>query len=288
MLAAFFCFASMDTTAKWLVLAAIPAIQVAAIRYLGHFLLTLLIYLPSEGREIVRSRVPGTQILRALFLLGSTTLNFTGLQYLPLTTTIAIFFAAPLVVCILSIPVLGEKVGVMRFAAVIVGFIGVMIIVEPWDQQFDYHIFYAIAAMLLASSYFVLTRKVAGVDNNAVSQFFSSGLATVFILPVAFTFWIWPESLLTWGLLALLGTLGMAGHTLLTKAHHYAEASVLAPTVYSQVIYSVLFGWFIFDTAPTTNTALGTMIIIASGFFIWYRERAQQRKDTALPNRGGR
>lgn len=288
MLAAFLCFASMDTSAKWLVMSALPAIQIAAIRYLGHFLLTLIIYLPQEGRNMVKSKVPGTQILRALFLLGSTSLNFTALQYLPLTTTIAIFFAAPLVVCILSIPVLGEKVGVMRFAAVVVGFLGVMIIVEPWNESFDYHVLYAVSAMLFASSYFVLTRKVAGVDGNAVSQCYTSGLATLFLLPFAMTLWVWPESAQQWILLALLGTLGMVGHTLVTKAHHYAEASVLAPTVYSQILYSVLFGWFIFGTAPAYNTIMGTAVVIASGFFIWYRERTQQRKDSAIATRSGR
>lgn len=273
MLAAFFCFAVMDTSAKWLVGAAIPAMQVAWLRYLGHFLCTLIFYLPSEGPRIVRSNKLGFQLLRALLLLCSTSFNFTALQYLPLTTTIAMFFVVPLVVCLLSIPILGEKVGIKRLLAVLVGFGGVLIIVEPWSQTFDPAIFLSIMAMLCASGYFLMSRVIAGSDSNATTQFYVSGLATVILAPYAIMYWVWPTSIQAWGVIVLIGSFGMLGHSFVTNAHKYAQASVLAPTVYSQVIYIAILSWIIFGQPPNRQTIAGTLIIVGSGLFIWFRER---------------
>ncbi len=273
MLLAFLCFAGMDTSAKWLVATAIPALQIAWFRYVGHFLCAILFYGPRHGVGIVRSNRPWVQSLRAVFLLASTCLNFTALQFLPLTTTIAIFFVTPLTVCLLSIPVLGEKVGIRRLLAVLAGFVGVLIIIEPWSQSFDPAIFLSLAAMACASGYFVMSRVIAGVDSNATAQVYVSGIATISLTPIALMHWVWPASMTAWLLVVLIGTLGMIGHSFLTNAHRYAEASVLAPTVYSQVIYIAVLSWLVFGQTPDQKTLVGTLIIVASGLFIWFRER---------------
>ncbi len=281
MLVAFFCFAVMDTTAKWLVVAAIPSLQVAFLRYFVNFIWVLLIYLPRNGFSIMRSNAPHLQVLRACLLFSGTAFNFTALKYLPLTTSIAIFFASPMVVCLLSIPILKEKVGIKRFAAIFVGFIGVLIIVAPWGDEFDYHIFLAIAAMLGASGYFVMSRVVAGRDTNSVVQFYCAGVPTMLLLPVVWSLWQWPSSNLEWSLLVLIGSFAMLGHSALTLAHRFAEASVLAPTVYSQIIYITLFSWLIFDSVPTLSTAVGIVVIVGSGIYIWNRERVLQKDHSA-------
>lgn len=283
MLLAFLCFAGMDTTAKWLVSSAVPVFQVVWLRYFGHFLCTIAIYMPRHGIGIAKSNKPGLQFIRAMLLLCSTALNFSALQYLPLTTTIAIFFVAPLTVCLLSIPILGEKVGVRRLLAVLVGFFGVLIIVEPWGQRFDPYVFLAIAAMLCASGYFVMSRVIAGVDTNSTVQFYVSGTATILLAPFALYVWQWPASVKTWILLGMIGSLGMIGHSVLTAAHRLAEASVLAPAVYSQVIYIAILSWIVFDQPPDQPTIIGTAIIVSSGLFIWYREtdRTISTPDTA-------
>jgi len=277
MLLAFLCFACMDTSAKWLVGAAVPVLQVVWLRYFAHFLCTVVVYVPRQGIGIVKSNRPGLQCVRALFLLGSTTLNFTALKYLPLTTTVAIFFVAPLTVCLLSIPILGEKVGIKRILAVFIGFLGVLIIIEPWGQQFDPHVFLAIGAMLGVSGYFVMSRVIAGVDENSTVQFYVSGIATILLAPFAFYVWQWPDSLYTWFILLLIGTLGMIGHSMLTHAHKMAEASVLAPTVYSQIIYIAILSWLVFGQPLDQKTITGTAIIVSSGLFIWYRERQNEK-----------
>lgn len=271
-LAAFLCFALMDTSAKWLVGAAIPAIQVAFLRYAVHFSWVLLLYLPARRGALFRSGTPRLQSLRAVSLLIGTVLNFTALAYLPLAVTISIFFAAPLVVCLLSMPVLGEKVGARRFTAVFVGLLGVLVIVEPWGESFDWHVLLSIGAMLGASGYFVLTRLISGVDSNAVTQCYSAGISTLFLLPFALVGWQWPASGVDWWLLLMLGSLGMLGHSMVTRAHDLAEASVLAPMVYSQIVYVTFLGWLFFDSVPSRSTMLGTAIIVASGLYVWFRE----------------
>ena len=250
--------------------------------------MTIIFYVPREGQAVFRSKVPRQQIFRGLLLLCSTALNFTALKYLPLTVTISIFFAAPMVVCLLSIPVLGEKVGLKRFAAVFIGFIGVLIIVQPWGESFDYHVFLALGALCTASGYFVMTRKLAGIDSNSVSQFYCAGVATLLLCPFAFVLWEWPQTLLEVGLFIVLGSFGMLGHTLLTRAHEFAEASVLAPTVYSQIIFITLFSWFVFGSVPNFATISGAAVVVASGVFIWWREKNLQSKTRSLPLRAGR
>ncbi len=277
MLGAFLCFAVMDTSAKWLVsVALLPALQVVFVRYLVHFFWVLVLYVPRHGRGVLSSTAPGWQILRGLLLFSSTALNFTALKYLPLTVTIAIFFAAPMLVCLLSIPFLGERVGIKRFAAIVVGFIGVLIIVHPWGASFDWHVIYSLGALFTASCYFVVTRKVAGADSNAVAQFYIAGTATVLLAPLALQKWQWPGTFDEFIVLAVLGSLGMLGHSLVTHAHRFAEASVLAPTVYSQIIYITLLSWLVFNAIPDRATVAGTVIIILSGLFIWWRERSLQ------------
>ena len=276
MLGAFLCFSVMDTSAKWLVAAAIPALQVAWLRYFGHLLIVIAAYTPRQGLSILKSKNPKLQSFRAMFLLVGTCLNFTALHFLPLTITIAIFFVTPLTVCLLSIPVLGEKVGLKRLLAVLVGFGGVLVIVQPWSQGFDPHVFLSIAAMLSISCYFVMSRVIAGLDSNATTQVYVSGLGTALLAPLALYFWVWPENLHAWILLILIGTLGMIGHSMVTKAHHYAEASVLAPTVYSQMIFIAILSWIVFSEPPDRQTLIGTSIIIGSGLFIWFRERQLQ------------
>ena len=282
MLGAFFCFSVMDTSAKWLVAAAIPALQVAWLRYVGHLIIAIGIYTPSQGLSILKSKNPRLQSGRAMFLLIGTCLNFTALHYLPLTITVAIFFVTPLMVCLLSIPVLGEKVGLKRLLAVLVGFGGVLVILQPWSQSFDPHVFISIAAMLSLSCYFVMSRVIAGLDSNATTQVYVSGLGTALLTPVAMYFWVWPDNLMVWVLLMLIGTLGMIGHSMLTKAHQYAQASVLAPTVYSQMIFIAILSWVVFNEPPDQKTLIGTAIIIGSGLFIWFRERQLQQASTQV------
>ncbi len=282
MLAAFGIFVVMDTSAKWLVLGAIPALQVAFMRFAVHLAWVIALYLPKEGVSLMRSRTPGFQILRGCMLVSATMFNFTALKYLPLPVTISIFFTGPILVCLLSIPILGERVGLKRFVAVGVGFIGVLVIVQPWSERFDPAMLLSVCAAVSAAMYFVLSRRIRGADGNGTSQFYVGLTGTLVTLPFALHFWVWPSSSLQWMVLVLIGSAGMLGHTFVTRAHELAEASVLAPTVYSQMLFVTLASWLIFDTVPSTSTLVGAAIIISSGLYIWWRERRLTRNEEAL------
>lgn len=271
-------FTLIDTSAKWLILTGLPAMQVVFSRYAGAFLTAALFFLPRGGLSEFRSNRPWIQALRALALLGSTIFNFYALKYLPITLTIAMFFAMPIVVTLLSIPILGESVGLRRFLAVVTGFIGVLVIVQPWSAQFHWAVIFSIGALLFASTYFVLTRLLAGVDNNSTSQLWTNGLATLALLPIALQNASWPENPLNMFLFLFIGFLGGVGHILATLAYRFAPASTLAPVTYVQVIYATAVGYLVFDTLPTMWTATGTAIIIASGVYIWQRERVRRSK----------
>jgi drug/metabolite transporter (DMT)-like permease len=272
---AIFLFTLIDTSAKWLMLAGLPAMQVVFSRYLGAFLTVLIFFIPRHGLGEFRSNRPWIQGFRAMTLLSSTVLNFIALQYLPITLTIAMFFAMPIVVTLLSIPVLGEKVGLRRFLAVLTGFIGVLVIVQPWGAQFHWAVFVSMGALFSASTYFVLTRLLAGVDNNSTSQLWTNGLATLVLVPIALQNTVWPDNTLTMLVFLFIGFLGGVSHILATLAYRFAQASVLAPVTYIQVIYATAAGYLVFNTLPTIWTAIGTAIIIASGVYIWQRERVR-------------
>ena len=266
-------FSGLDTTAKYLTAHGIPPIQAVFTRYLVNFLLVLLVFLPRHGTQIFLSRSPGLQSLRAMALLSSTVFNFIALVYLPITVTTAIFFSAPMLVCLLSIKVLDEVVGVRRLAAVFVGFLAVAVTTQLWNANFNWAILLSLCSVSSYSTYIILTRKLAGTDSNATSQVYASGMATVLIAPTALVLWETPSSLLEWGLLGVMGLFGAIGHSLLTIAHRYAQASTLAPIVYIQIIYVTFLSWLIFNATPDFWTIVGTSIIVASGFYIWWRER---------------
>lgn len=273
MLVTFLSFSMLDAGAKYLVTSGFPSMQVVFTRYLGHFIMIVVFYFPRHGTAIFKSNAPGIQSLRALALLAGTVTNFIALVYLPLTVTTAIIFAAPLAVCLLSYKFLGEAVGTRRLSAVFVGFLGVLVITQVWNSNFHWAMFLSIGTFLCASVYFVLTRKLAGTDNLAVSQVYASGVATVVLVPFGYMFWVMPTSALDWVMLFVIGVFGAFGHSLLTLAHRFAQASTLAPLIYVQIIYATILSWLIFNTIPDFWTLVGAGIIIASGLYIWLREK---------------
>lgn len=270
-------FTCIDTSAKWLVLAGLPVMQVVFVRYFGHFVYAMILYVPQERGEVFLSRAPFKQFLRSLFLFGSTICNFYALQSLPITVTTTIMFAGPVVVTLLAIPTLGEKVGLRRFTAVCVGFVGVLVVIQPWGTAFHPAMFFSLSALIIASLYFVMTRMLAGIETNATQQVWSSGLASIALAPFALSVWVWPDSGLQWLILFLIGGFGMMGHILATVAHRWADASVLAPMVYSQIFLATLAGILVFSTWPTIWTLVGGFIIILSGLYIWNRDRRARR-----------
>lgn len=271
-------FTCIDTSAKWLILAGLPALQVVFCRYLGHFVLALALYLPQEGMGVFRSVNWPIQAARSVFLLLSTICNFSALAYLDLTITTTIMFAMPIAVTLLSIPVLGERVGLRRFLAILVGFVGVLIVMQPWGMQFQPAMLLSLAALTFASLYFVLTRKLAGTETTATSQIWSAGVASICIAPFGVGGWTWPETALDAAVLGAIGVFGATGHIAATVAHRYADASVLSPVTYLQMVMATIASIVIFSVWPTVWTLVGAAVILSCGLYIWRRETAASRE----------
>ncbi len=273
----YFFFTIIDSCAKWLSLSGLPTTEVVFLRYAGQLVLVTAIFLPSRGVELVRTRSPWLEIARALCLLGSTISNFFAIRYLPLTVTASIAFTMPLILCALSIPILGEQVGWRRWLAILVGFIGVLIIVRPGTNSFHPAAFASLSGAVFTAFYMLLTRKLAGIDSTTTQQFYAGLVATLCIATVAFNGWVWPSEPAGWVALVLIGLSALIGHQFLTTAHRFAPATVLAPFGYFQIIFMTASSWFIFNQPPDVWIFIGAPIVIASGLYIWLRERQLAR-----------
>lgn len=273
MVIAYLLFTAIDSCAKWLALAGFPIWQISAVRFAGHALLVLGLFLPTEGLRMAVARRPGLVAVRGLCLLCGTLFNFVAVRHLPLTLTATIFFTMPLMVCALSVPLLGERVGARRWTAIAVGFLGVVVATRPWEAGLHWAVACSFGATLSASFYALLTRRLAGVDSAATQQIYASALPAFVLAPVAAFDWHWPTRAPDWVALSLIGVFGFAGHQLMTRAHRYAPASVLAPFVYTQLAFMTASSWLVFGQAPDRWMIAGGVIVLASGLYVWNRER---------------
>jgi len=273
----FFClatafFSMLDTTAKFASMG-MPVLQVIWLRYVAHFLLTALVFNPVTSPDAWRFGNRRLQIVRGVFLLGSTMCNFTALQYLQLDETGSIMFAAPLVVAILAIPILGEVIGPRRWTAIVFGFLGVLVVMRPGLGGLSWHALYSVAAVLFAALYAITTRQLAGRDTPARMLIVSAGVAVVLLAPAVPFFWEWPTTGMQWFQIFLMGTFGAVGHWFWNLAHRHAPAPILAPFVYVQILWMIGLGYIFFANVPTVWTLIGAAIVILSGLYLLARER---------------
>lgn len=275
-------FAGLDTSAKWLAESFIPTGEIVFMRYAVHVGLIFLLIMPVRGLALFRTGNWRLELLRGLCLLGVTVGNFFAMQFLPLTVTGALLFTMPLLVCALSVPMLGERVGWRRWLAIVAGFIGVLIIVRPGTAAFHPAALLCLGGALCAAVYAILTRKLAGVDSAATQQVYSGIIALVCVTPFAFSGWVWPQNGATWFAFFAAGVFGVLAHGMNTIALRFAPPSVLAPFSYLELLYLAAASWIIFAEPPDVWFYIGAPIIILSGLYIWLRERALRKQTTAL------
>lgn len=269
--AAFCTFAMLDTTAKYLV-QSYPTAQVVWARYVGHVVLAAVILLPMHGRGLLVSQRPGLQVIRSLLLFGATCTNFAALQYLQLAQTSSIQFSTPLMVAVLAIPLLGEHIGPRRWAAIFIGFIGVLIVIRPGLGLVHWAAGLSLTTALCGALYQITTRKLAGVDRAVTTQFYSALIGAVVITPLVPFIWQTPD-LTGIALMVLLGALGGFGHWMLILAHRLAPAPILAPFLYIQLLPMILLGYIVFSDLPDLWTLIGAGVVLSSGLYLLYRER---------------
>jgi len=270
--ATYLLFTLLDGSAKWLV-QSVPVLVVVWLRFLTHTLIASALLFPMRGLALVRTQHLRWHLARGLMFCAMTGMNFWALQTLQLTVTASIFFMVPILVALLSAPLLGEKLDAKRWAAILVGFAGVLVIVRPGSEAFHPAMLLSLANAVLYAFFNMMTRKLAAYDPPETIQFLPAVVATLVLAPFALAAWESPHGWFEWLLLCLMGVFGGTGHYLLAMAHRYAPASTLAPFLYQQILYMAIFGYLVFGSVPDTAVWIGAAIVIASGLYLFSRER---------------
>ena len=283
-------FSALDSTAKWLVTREqLPVTQVVWFRFIGQFA-GLAILVPALGvmslRALFTTNVPVWQLTRSILMVVTTAFNFLALQFLQLDQTITIVFLAPLVVALLAGPILGEWVGWRRMLAILAGFGGVIIAMNPSAAGLHTGVTYAFGAMLAYALFILLTRYMAPFDPPLVTLFYSMFVGAFLGAPFALADWQMPGGFIGWILLVSLGLFGGIGHWLFLHAYRLAPASSVAPFLYTQLLTMVAFGYVVFGDTPDAWTLAGAVIIVASGIYLFHREQAMAREKRAASQPG--
>jgi drug/metabolite transporter (DMT)-like permease len=271
MCGAVLCFAGLDATVKWLSDHVDP-LQTVWARYMGGVLIVSIFvnYYTTPG--VSRTMRPWLQAARSLLLLGYAILNFTALKYLQLAETISIQFATPFLVALLAGPMLGEWVGPRRMIAICVGFLGVVIVTRPGFGGLHPAAILSFGSAFCYALYGITTRMLAATDSSRTTMFYSGLAGVALMTPVLPFVWASPESPFIWLLLGSLGFYGAFGHWLLILAHARAPAPILAPFIYTQLLWMLALGYLVFSDLPDRWTILGAGVVVASGLYLLYRE----------------
>lgn len=259
------CFVILDSVAKHLA-ASHPVPMIVWGRFAVH-LLALAMLAPVVGtRRLVTTRRPWLQIGRSGLLVIATASIFVAVKYLPLTQVYAISFTSPLFVALFAAALLGERVGLVRWLAILCGFGGVLVVIRP-DMAVHWAVVLPVVMALAWALYQVATRALAGTDTALTTLFYTAVVGVAVLTPVVPLFWS-NFALYEWALLAAAGVLALGGHLLLIRAYAMAPASLLAPFVYVQILWATLIGWLAFGELPDGATILGGAIVIASGLVV--------------------
>ncbi|MBC7155114.1 MAG: DMT family transporter [Rhodobacteraceae bacterium] len=266
-------FAAQDGISRHLA-SEYSVLMVVMIRFwfLGAFVMAMAARRAGGLRRAAISARPGLQLVRALLLTAEICVMIAGFTVLGLIESHAVFISYPLLVAALSGPVLGEKVGWRRWGAIGIGFVGMLIILQPGMAVFSPHALIPLLAAFMFALYGLLTRFVARHDTSEVS-FFWTGVAGAVIM-TAVGIWFWePMTGGDWAWMGILCCTGVAGHWTLIKSYEVAEASAVQPFAYLQLVFGASIGFFVFDEVLRWNVVVGAVFVVAAGLFTLWRAR---------------
>lgn len=270
-------FSLSDTLAKVL-RQSLPAVEVAWLRYVVFAVFAVV--LAVRSRAGLRPRRPGLQALRALTLLGSAVLFITGLSHLQVAEATAISFIAPAFITALSIPLLGEVVGVRRWAAMLAGLLGVLVVIRPGAGALTAGAVFPLCSALCWAATVVITRRM-GTADRAETTLFWSAVAGLLVLTALVPSGFVPLTAGQLGVALVLGACSSVGQYLVILAYRRVSASVLAPFSYAQILSSTGMGLLVFGAVPDRWTFAGAAIVILSGLYMAQRERIRVQDRTA-------
>ena len=260
----------MDTIAKYLS-SEISFFQITWARYFFTVFWTLPLMFFFFRKSLKWSENPKLQILRGITLLSANVCFFYSISVISMAKALTLAFIAPLVTTALSPIILGEKVGIKRWSAVIVGFIGSLVVIRPGLIEFNIATVAALGTGFFYGVYLIITRKLHSVDNplltllitGVVGAIISSLFVPIVWINLSQSQWLW---------LALMGIFACLGHLLLIYSLRYADASKLAPFGYFEIITNISLGYYFFKDFPDVWTFAGLLIIISSGIYVFKRE----------------
>ena len=266
-------FASQDGLSKYLA-TEYNVYMVVMIRYwfFAAFIMTISSRKPGGVKQVVTTKTQLLQIFRSLVLVAEMCVTVLAFTLLGLAETHAIFASYPLIIAMLSGPILGEHVGWRRWLAICVGFFGILIILNPGNGIFSPYALVPLAGAILFALYGLLTRYAGQYDKSSTSFFWTGTVGCIAMTAIGLNFWD-PVSQADWSIMLILSASGMLGHFLLIKCYEVAEASAVQPFAYLQLIWASLIGVIIFGEKITTNVLLGACIIVGAGLFTLWRER---------------
>ena len=281
MVGAMFFFSLMDVLAKELG-TLLPTAQVVWARYTSQSVIVVAICMP-RLRTLLASDSLGLQLLRSVFLFGATFQFFISLKLLALVEAVALLNTAPLMITILAALILREHVGPRRWAAVILGLIGALIIIRPGLGVFQPASLIAIGAAFFLAAYQVATRMIGGADGIWTTMLYTTSFGA--LISTAVLPWVWqPPGTEAWLMMAVIGAVGMLGQLCIIWALAQAPASTLAPLNYTSLVWASINGLVIFAEIPDMATLVGAAVIVGAGLYVWHRERVRGRVMMQLPD----
>ena len=260
----------MDGFAKYLS-ADLPVLQITWARYFFTVAFTFPVMFFFYNKQLVWSDKPKLQILRGLILLCANICFFYAISIIPLAKALTLAFVAPLIVTAFSPMLLGEKVGVKRWTAVIIGFIGSLVVIRPGFLEINLASLAALGTGIMYGFYLIITRKLSTSDNPLLTLLITGMVGALLVSLIIPFYWVKP-TLNQWSLMAGIGVFACIGHLFLILSLKYADASKLAPLGYTEIIPNVIIGYYFFSELPDNWTYLGLFIIVLSGLYISRRE----------------
>lgn len=256
--------------------------QILLVRQIGMTVMVVPAILRNFPGSL-RSERPGLQLIRVFCALVGMLCGFTAVIYLPLADATAIFFAKSFFVTILAVIFLGEIVGVYRWSAVLIGFVGVMIMLQPGTENFSVYGVFSLVGAAGAAAVMILLRLLSRTDStNTILTYGALGVGVVMILPGIY-FWQEPTTL-EWLLLVAVAVVSYFAQKCNIFAYKYGEASLLASLDYVRLLWATLFGYLIFDQFPSGSIWLGATTVVAAAIFMIYRETQRKRELTTAPS----
>jgi drug/metabolite transporter (DMT)-like permease len=263
-LTALACFATLDTTTKYITLS-YPVLMALWFRYAFQAFATTVVMLPARGCALLRTAHPKFQALRGALLLFTSLFTFLSVQYMPLGEFTAIAMITPLVVTLLAATLLGEKVSRLRWSLVAGGFAGSLLIIRPGSELFNWTMLLPLAMVGSYAAFQILTSKMVKTE-DAVTMHFYTGWVGTLLASLALPFvWAMPHNTGQWAGLLLMGTMGTVGHFLLILAFRRAPAATITPLLYSQIAFALFGGWLVFSHVPDAWSLAGMAMIACCG-----------------------